>query len=840
MLSSVPYFAKKLLLTAAVAVLYTAASAQYTEIKGRVIDSKAKDSSEYAVAYANVHLKGTLDGTTTDADGYFNFKTIARADSIIVTYIGYPRLAFAIQKGKVNDFKIDMAGKGVELKLVTVKAKRHAVRDTVAEYVYHQVVNHKEQNKEESFTNYKFNEYQKLQIGIVNPRAWFLNMHIFRPFHFVLENRDTTADSTVFIPAVLKEDLTDVYYRKSPKALRRVLQGSKFTGVDNASLGDLLDFAFDKVNIYDEIYIIAAKSFVSPFAHGARFSTYEYFLRDTAKLDGRTSYKLFFVGRSNVDLALKGYAWIDSATWAVKSIDFKPNEHANLNYLKDYHVKQGFVFVNNNVWILNNEDVQTVGALFKNSKKNKMAILVKKHMVRKNIEVNVPMDDSLFSGAEKFLSVVDATYKSRDWWDSMRLVPLARTERELIHIHDTLKTVPAYKRILWTINLFSTANFRTGPIEFGRFYKIASLNNVEGIRLRLGVTTNNKFSRFMRFSGYGAYGLKDKDFKYNVSGQFMIPVSNNKWSQLEINYQYDMNVLGQQNQLLTFDNVITLLGGRVFTKIMKIREWNASLENEWIKGFTSIISIGHKTYYDIPGIFDFQIRKTDGTIGHLPTFSTFEMGIDSRYTYREKFYQTGLDRVFIVSKHPVLTFGAKLGFLEINGKKSNYGKFAVGVRQRVPWTLGHTIYQLSFNKTVGITPYPISYVTPGGFGILFNDFDFNLLQEFEFVTDQSITWYFEHHFEGYIFNKIPYISRLQLREILYMRGMWGTYSQKNYNAILPGFDFKSPFPYPYIEAGFGFENILKIIRLDSIWRLTYRDQKVVPNWAIKIGFNIVF
>ena len=830
----------RLWLSVAMALLWGAASAQYTEIKGRIIDSKAKDSSEYVVAYANVHLKGTLDGTTTDADGYFSFRTIAKADSIVVSYIGYPRLAFAIQKGKVNKFLIDMAKSGVELTTVVVKGKHHVHRDSIAEYVYHQVVNHKDQNKEESFDNYKYNEYHKLQIGVINPKAWFLNMHIFRPFHFVLENRDTTADSTVYIPGLFKEDLTDVYYRKSPKALRRVLKATKFTGIDNASIGDLLDFTFDKVNVYDEIFIIAGKSFVSPFAHGARFSTYQYFLRDTAKLDGRTSYKLVFVGKSNVDLALKGSAWIDSATWAVKSIDFKPNEHANLNYLKDYHVKQGFILVNNKVWMLSNEDVQTVGALFKNSKKNKMAILVKKHMIRKNIEVDVPMEDSLFDGAEKFITYPDAHYQSREWWDTMRLEPLARTERELIHIHDTLKKVPAYKRILWTINLLSTAYLKAGPVEFGRFYKFASLNNIEGIRLRLGIETNNDFSRTVRFIGYGAYGLKDKDFKYNLTGQFKLPSSNDKWRLLEINYQYDMNVLGQQNQLLSFDNIISLIGGRTFSKIMKIREWNVNLENEWTKGFTSNITLGNKTYYDIPGVFDFQVRKNDGSIGHINTFSTLEMGIDSRYTYRDKTYQTGLNRVFILTKYPVFSVGARLGFLELNGKHSNYGKFSASIKQRVSWTLGHTYYQLNFNKSVGITPYPISYVTPGGFGILFNDFDFNMLQEFEFVTDQSISWYFEHHFDGYIFNKIPYLNRLQLREILYMRGMWGTFNQKNYNAIIPGFDFKSPYPYPYVEAGFGFENILKILRFDSMWRLTYRDQKVVPNWAIKIGINVVF
>jgi len=161
---------------------------------------------------------------------------------------------------------------------------------------------------------------------------------------------------------------------------------------------------------------------------------------------------------------------------------------------------------------------------------------------------------------------------------------------------------------------------------------------------------------------------------------------------------------------------------------------------------------------------------------------------------------------------------------------------------RLAWLLGHTWYQVQAGKIIGRSPYPISFVTGSGQGYFLNNFDFNMMTQFEFVTDQYLSWFIEHHFDGFILNKIPYIQRLKIREVIYMRGLWGSYSQSNYNTIIPNFDFRSPSAYPYMEAGVGVENIFKILRFDSIWRLTYRynDHKLIGNWYPKVSLNVIF
>lgn len=832
-----PYLLRLLILFAALTLCQL--SFAQTEIKGRVIDASTKEP----VSYATITFKGApLSGGQTDVDGYFSFRIYEKSDSMIVKYFGYDTRVVGIKRGQSQEVTIEMTNKGIKLPDVVVKPgkrPKHHI-DTPALYVFHQVVNHKSNNRAESFDNYKLQEYQKILIGVVNPKMWFLKLRILRPFMFALENRDTTADSTVTIPALLKEDLTDVYYKKNPQTIRRITSGTKFTGIKNNSLGSLLNYTFDKVNIYDEVFVFLEKSFVSPFAHGAQATTYDYFLADTAKFDGRTTYKLRFVGKSKVDVALKGYAWIDSATWAIKSIQFRPNEHANLNYLKDYTISQTYTLINDKDWMLTTEDLQTQATIIKRSGKNQMGVVVKKHMSRRDIQVNVPIEDTIFKGSEKEIFLPDAHFKTREWWDTMRFDPLKVSEVKLIKIHDTIKSVPAYKRWYWVIKVFSTAKLQFGPIDVGRIYKFVSANNVEGVRLRVGVETNEFFSTKYHISGYAAYGLKDHLLRYNGTIHFPLPAKNDLWRQFEFYYQYDLNKLGSKSLFLTFDNMLTLLNPSQLGKIMSVREWKMSLDNEWIHSFSTNFVVHNSTYYDLPGIFDFKVKKDDGQIVHLPNFSTFELGAESRYSYNEKYFRSGFYKYYITTKSPVFLINYHIGVLDMDGKRSVYNKFQVTMLHRLAWTLGHTWYQIQAGKIVGKAPYPISYVSPGGQSYFLNNFDYNMLSEFEFVTDQYISLYFEHHFDGYFLNKIPYVNRLQIREILYARALWGSYSQSNYNTLIPGFDFKSPSKYPYVEAGVGVENIFKILRFDSIWRLTYRNNKAALNWMPKVSLNVIF
>ena len=80
--------------------------------------------------------------------------------------------------------------------------------------------------------------------------------------------------------------------------------------------------------------------------------------------------------------------------------------------------------------------------------------------------------------------------------------------------------------------------------------------------------------------------------------------------------------------------------------------------------------------------------------------------------------------------------------------------------------------------------------------------------------------------------KIPLIKKLQWREVVTLKAVYGTLSKKN-NGIL-GSEHSSEAPLlfpkgmtslnkPYVEMGVGISNILRLLRVDAFWRLTHRE-----------------
>jgi hypothetical protein len=123
----------------------------------------------------------------------------------------------------------------------------------------------------------------------------------------------------------------------------------------------------------------------------------------------------------------------------------------------------------------------------------------------------------------------------------------------------------------------------------------------------------------------------------------------------------------------------------------------------------------------------------------------------------------------------------------------------------------------------------------------------------EFFTDQYASWDVSYHMNGLLFNRIPLVRKLNWREVITCRGMFGHLSEKNRpDPLNTGVLYRLPYAdgeygnhylksnIPYVEASIGIENIFKVLRVDYVRRFTYNSNPGISKWGIRIQFHVQF
>ena len=106
------------------------------------------------------------------------------------------------------------------------------------------------------------------------------------------------------------------------------------------------------------------------------------------------------------------------------------------------------------------------------------------------------------------------------------------------------------------------------------------------------------------------------------------------------------------------------------------------------------------------------------------------------------------------------------------------------------------------------------------------------MNKYEIIRDTYAALYIEQHLNGRIFNRIPILKRLELREVFVSNIILGNVHDKSNLDNLPNFTTPLSYHNPYIEVGVGLENIFKIVRVNAIWRLSRLENKNVTPFGV--------
>lgn len=798
------------------------------ELRGIVIDARTKEP----MPYVNYSVSSSLGGTTDDS-GRFSFMVNAKTDSVIFSYLGYKNESLKKRFFKKDSIVVKMHLESFMLEEFTVKAKRNKIpKDTVAIRIFRNVVRHKDENQPKSYDTYSYEEYLKTVASLYNISSKIVTKKIFKPFLFILENQDSSADGKKFIPLILKETLTDQYFNKDPKKNQSVLKATKTSGVEQLRFVELLDVIFDDVEIYKNQTQLNGKTFLLPFADGG-LTLYNYYLIDSVKgADSAWLFNLAFVPKSKSDLLFNGKATIHDSSFAIMKIELGIDKRSNVNFINDFYLKQGFE--NTGKGWFKNEEYRTTDIGITKRKKAK-TVRIARYMHRKNIVVDVPIADSILK-RENTITMKDHRKKTDSFWVANRHDMLTQPEAKVYFLIDSLKRTKFYKGISKTGAFLFSGYYKTKTLDYGSLYQFVSLNSVEKVRFRINIKNNWRLSPWINFKVYGAFGLKDKRFKYGLEFSSKLPDKKNRNHSIGVSFKDDYQRLSINGLNYDFDYIYTsTLRRGLIADLVYLKDAKLYYTREWRPDISNTFSLNYKIYQSLPGNETFIKTNEWGIKDTIRKFTIFAPNINLTATPGAKFLQTERQKLFLKGNLPRIYFDFSFSFKKL-GSDFNYQKLDLLIEERLPSPIGYTKIQLLGTKVFGQAPYPLLAILPGGNRNVLLDFKrFSNMGEMEYVGDQSLILYIEHHFDGFIFNKIPGWRKLGLREIFTTKMAVSSYNKKagEFSDLPAGLTGLNGF---YAEMGFGIENILKLVRVDFSWRLTQLNKPGITKFHWTLSF----
>lgn len=819
-------------------LIYLPAFAQVTKISGRVYDAATNEP----LPFVSLILKGTTAGASTDFDGNYTITSTVPGDSVLVSYIGYITAAKPVKANTAQVINFSLQPSTVSLEVVEIKPGENP-----AHRIIRAVIANKEKNDREKLAGYQYEVYNKVEFDLNNIPAEFRNKKVFKPFDFIFENIDSTnVNEKPYLPLFMTESLSDYYYRRDPKFRKEVIKASKVAGVENASVSQFMGEMYQQVNIYDNNILVFGKNFVSPISDNGLLY-YRYYLIDSVMIGEHRCYHIQFMPKRKQELTFKGNMWIADTSFAVKRLEMTIAEDANINFINNLNVVQEYTEVDSagadtssGAWMLSRDRLVVDFSLKERDKKDQeMGVYGRKTTSYKQFVINRPRNEEFFSRTENLVVDQNAYKQSDEFWETARHDSLSKNERQIYKMVDTIQTLPVYRTWVDLITIFVSGHKVVGNFEIGPYYNMVSYNSVEGLRLRFGGRTSNQFSKLYELSGYVAYGTRDDKFKYSLGVRSFI--TKRPRQMVGMNYRNDYEILGQSQNAFTQDNILASIFRRTpLTKLTGVEQVQSWYEREWFSGFNTRISFVNRTMKPL-GDFRYEFRNHDGTLGFKEDIITSELRLNTRFAFDEKYVEGQFTRASLGTKWPILQGQYGYGIKDLFGSDYSYHRVSLSVDDRFRINpIGYTDYYIEAGKVFGTLPYPLMDMHPGNETYTYDFYAFNMMNYYEFVSDEYATLYMFHHFDGFFLNKIPLMRKLRWREIVSGKVLVGRVNDKNRGVLIFPDHLYELDRGPYYEVGAGLENIFKIFRVDAMWRLSYLDNPNISRFGIRGSIQVNF
>ena len=785
---------------------------------GYVINGKVEDmNTGEGIPFAIVYFPHTQSGTSADLNGNFIIKKEKLpSDTLHIQALGYTAVNKILRKSQYDyNMIIELGRASASLNDVVI----HAGEDPAVVLLRH-IIARKPYNNPDKADNYKYVAYNRLEADLQRmTKSEFDKIPILKNYSFIFNNIDSTSDSKPFLPLYLTETLSDFYFRRSPKKQREFIKASMVKGVNNGNVVKYLGSLYQNVNVYKNFIPIFDKKYVSPISNEGLFY-YKYSIKDTQQAYGHNIILVQFTPKRPGENCFTGDFWVVDSVYSIQRMSMDVSKLANINWVDRVSLYQEFAPVDSFWFPIKDKFI----ANFTAYSSNKLPGMIgRKTTTYHNVVINDTSVTNVLDDPQWKTDVVttdSAKTKTNDWWLHNRPDSLTKNEKAINKTVDTINSMPITTFYKHLITFLVSGVQDVGPLQLGPYFYIYSHNPVEGDRFRISLGTPRSI-KDAHITGFVAYGDKDKRFKWGFTELWLLQRHPRMY--LYSYYVHDIDQTTDYYDQLGADNIFSSLFRKpgVPWKLAFSDDERVEFYKEYYKGFSHKLILQHRQYTPYAPL-PFANIFTDQNEKPASSVISSEVGVELRYAYKEKYVEGQYLRVNLGSKYPIVDFEADAGIKNVLNSAYQYQKTLLSVTESVNIPpLGHLYYNVFAGKYFGTLPYPLLNIQPGNEYLYYNRYAFEMMNTYEFISDQYVGFNMEHDIGGGIFNRIPLLKKLKFRQFWTAKGVIGSLNKDNTELNLnKGFPFRTLQGSPYLELGTGVSNIFRIFRIDFDWRVT--------------------
>ena len=397
------------------------------------------------------------------------------------------------------------------------------------------------------------------------------------------------------------------------------------------------------------------------------------------------------------------------------------------------------------------------------------------------------------------------------------------------------------------VDQYFPLNGKDSKIELGEFSSFFGSNHLEGVNLEMGFRTTNYFSRHLFLKGHSSYGFKDRKIKYGGSVEYSFaPKERYSYSfpvnSITLTHDYGSYKIGQQAfDMGIYEPTVTLnLQSNNKLLYKRFSQIKYTLENR--HHFSCELSLEHNQI-----ISSYLMPLLTATGVEVDKYTMAGMKLRLRYAPLEQLEDNNFTRKRLIGNTPVFVFSHTWYPKHFLGGDYELNKTEFGIYNRVGilrngYIEGFLNVGKIWNKGV---PYPSLLYANSNLSLFMQNNSFSLLDPMEFPLSEYCTLDLCLNTGGLLVNRIPLCSKLT--EVLSLKCLWGHLSGGNNPMeadvirIPKTVDWGTlEYDKPYAEVGIGIDNILSLLRIDYVHRLSYRNRANTHNrgFRLKLTINI--